>query len=216
MHQVWHAIFSNDHPVEVEIGPGTGTVILAAAHCAPCTNFFGLERSAARAARLQSKIDARGLRNALVIAADASCAVSTLIPTESVAAYHIYFPDPWWKRRHHRRRLFTPAFATALAHTLVPGGRIHVATDVDDVFTLMRDTLQPFAALSDGHCARAARAAVTSFERKGLARGATIKEATFVKRERPGSYASSAAPMTPAESPNTLWRMGVRSSSLNT
>lgn len=216
MHEFWRTIFGSDHPVEVEIGPGTGSFMLAAAQSSADANFFGVERSRNRATRLQSTVDACGLSNARVIAADAFCVVSTLIPGETVSAFHIYFPDPWWKRRHHRRRLFTPAFAAALVRTLAPHGRIYVATDVDEVFTMMLHTLRPVASLSQDGVARCVRATVTNFERKGMARGATIRDATFVKREPPWDYTSSAAPMTPAESPSRLRRMGVRSSSLNT
>src|SRR5215470_14283854 len=119
MPELWNSLFSNDLPTEVEIGPGTGTFLISAAGRVPPRNLFAIEHARGRATRLQAAIARAGLRNVRVIAADATCVVSTLIPAESVAAYHIYFPDPWWKRRHHRRRLLTPAFAGALARTLV-------------------------------------------------------------------------------------------------
>ena len=149
---------------------------------------------------------ARNLHNVRIIHADASCVVGTLIPAASVAAYHIYFPDPWWKRRHHRRRLFAPDFARALARTLEPMGRIYVGTDVDDVFALMRATLDATCAFVELGNAPSPRTTVTSFERKGVARGATIHQATFAKRDATAAvtaiHTSSAAPMTPAASPS--------------
>ncbi len=206
MHPFWRAVFSNDLPVEVEIGPGTGTFLLAAAARCPHTNFLGIEHSHSRAERLRRAIEARDVRNTRVLTADASCVVARLIPPESVGAYHIYFPDPWWKRRHHRRRLFTAPFVAALTRTLVRGGRIFIATDVDDIFTLIFQTVAGFPALAHDAAARSPRPVVTAFERKGLARGATTKEATFVK---PVSaplaltlHTNSAAPMPPAESPS--------------
>jgi len=206
MHALWRFVFGNDRRVEVEIGPGTGTFLLAAAARDPHTNFFGIEHSHTRAFYLTAAIEERGLRNARVIAADASCVVATVLPAESVDVYHIYFPDPWWKRRHHRRRLFTPAFAATLVRTLAVGGRIYVATDVDDVFTLALKTLSQCAELVRDSTRPPARPGVTVFERKGIVRGAAIREATFVK---PGATAaatcthtSSAAPITPAESPS--------------
>lgn len=206
MRDLWRAVFGNHQPVEVEIGPGTGTFLLTAAERNPHINFFGMEHSHSRAAHLATAIAARRLGNAQAIVADGACVVATLIPPESVAAYHIYFPDPWWKRRHHRRRLFTPAFGAALFRTLAPGGRIHVATDVDDVFTLALRTLTACDGLARHPDWPSPRTGCTVFERKGLARGATTHEATFVKHAMASSgrraHTSNAAPMTPAESPS--------------
>ena len=205
MHAFWRCVFGNDRPVEVEIGSGTGAFLLAAAARHAHTNFFGIEPSYTRATQLVSAIDAQGLSNARVLAADAGCVVATLLPPSCVATYHIYFPDPWWKRRHHRRRLFTPAFAGALERTLAPSGRIHVATDVDDVFALALKTLAACAALTRHGERPPPRPGTTVFERKGLARGATIKEATFVKHAGPSAlraHTNNAAPITPAESPS--------------
>jgi tRNA (guanine-N7-)-methyltransferase len=179
MDTLWTAIFGNDRPVEIEIGTGTGTFILPAATARPQINFFGIEHSRGRAWRIQSAIETKGIRNALVINADAACIVATLVPTDSVAAYHIYFPDPWWKRRHHRRRLFTPAFTAALARTLVPGGRVYLATDVEEVLQLSLHTLDHCKAFVRDEHIRSPRLGLTSFERKGIARGAAIHEATF-------------------------------------
>jgi len=181
MSSFWSAVFGNDHPVEIEIGPGTGTFLLNIGTDHPERNYFAIEHSHSYAVRLQAELVARGLPNVRALRADASCLVPTVIPAASVAAYHIYFPDPWWKRRHHRRRLFTPGFAHALAHTLQPHGRVYVATDVDQTFALMRATLErttAFTALAD---APSPRTTVTSFENKGLVHGATIHQATYAR-----------------------------------
>jgi tRNA (guanine-N7-)-methyltransferase len=205
MSALWRAVFGNERRVEVEVGPGTGTFLLTAAARDPLSNFFGIEHSHSRAARLAAAVAEAGVHNARVIAADASCVIASLIPPHSVAAYHIYFPDPWWKRRHHRRRLFTPALAEALAHTLAEDGRIHVATDVPDVFTLALQTLGDRIELARESASRRPRLATTVFERKGLARGAAIQETTFVRRPAADTHlvhTNSAAPITPAESPS--------------
>jgi tRNA (guanine-N7-)-methyltransferase len=203
MEALWQCIFGNDHPVEIEVGPGNGTFIAPAASRRSRTNFLGIERSRTRAARLEALFAERGLRNARVINADAACVVAHLVPPASVSAYHVYFPDPWWKRRHQRRRLFTPGFTGAVARTLVPGGRLHVATDVDDLFHLILTRLTSTRGFMQDTGARSPREQLTAFERKGLARGARIREATFVKRRIiAGDYTSSAAPITPAESPS--------------
>jgi tRNA (guanine-N7-)-methyltransferase len=206
MNALWRFVFGNDRRVEVEIGPGTGTFLLAAAARAPHTNFFGIEHSHRLAFSLTAAIEERGLRNARVIAADAACVVATVLPAESVDVYHIYFPDPWWKRRHHRRRLFTPAFAGALVHTLAVGGRVYVATDVDDVLSLALKTLSQCAGLVRNSSRPPPRPGATVFERKGIVRGAAIREAAFVKCATAASagrpHTNSAAPITPAESPS--------------
>jgi tRNA (guanine-N7-)-methyltransferase len=205
MSGLWRSVFGNDRPVEVEIGPGTGTFLLAAAARWPRTNFYGIEHSRSRAARLCTAIETRALSNARVLHADAACIVSTMLPAESVAAFHIYFPDPWWKRRHHRRRLITPALAAALSHTLAPGGRLYLATDVNEVFTLALHTLEAIATLARRTDLSSPRPGITAFERKGLARGARILEASFVKHAGHNHVAPStnkAAPITPAESPS--------------
>jgi tRNA (guanine-N7-)-methyltransferase len=201
---LWRALFGNDRRVEVEIGPGTGTFLVAAAARDPRSNFFGIEHSHSRADHLAAAISAAGLHNARVIAADASWVIANIVPPNCVATYHIYFPDPWWKRRHHRRRLFTRAFAVALARTLAAGGRIHLATDVPDVFTLALQTLGERAELARHAASPPPRPGVTVFERKGLARGAAIQETTFMKRPAGAArlHTNSAAPITPAESPS--------------
>ena len=205
MSALWRYVFGNDRRVEVEVGPGTGSFLLAAAPRDPLSNFFGIEHSHSRAAHLAVALAEAGLHNARVIAADASCVIAALLAPCSVATYHIYFPDPWWKRRHHRRRLLTAAFAEALACTLIEGGRIHVATDVPGVFTLALQTLGARAELTREPESCRPRHGVTVFERKGLVRGAAIQEATFVKRSARntlGAHTNSAAPITPAESPS--------------
>ena len=179
---LWRNIFGNDRPVEIEIGPGTGAFLLSVAPVHPERNYLAIEHSRSRTVRLEGLVAARRLPNVRLLHADAACVVRRFVPPASVAAYHIYFPDPWWKRRHHRRRLFTADLAGALARTLAPGGRLYLATDVPDVFALMRATIASTRAFTELAGERSPRTTVTSFERKGLARGATIHEAVFVRR----------------------------------
>jgi tRNA (guanine-N7-)-methyltransferase len=125
----WATVFGNAQPVEVEIGPGRGDTLLAAAAARPTRNFFGIERVAGAAESIETIARARGLSNVRVVAGDARCIVD-LIGDTSVISYHIYFPDPWPKTRHRHRRLATPDFANAIARTLVQGGAVHMLSDL--------------------------------------------------------------------------------------
>jgi tRNA (guanine-N7-)-methyltransferase len=126
----WRDVFGNDRPTEVEIGCGRGRFLVPAACVAPGRNFMGLERSQGLVSAAQAAIAAARIGNARVLCCDARCVITFLVADASVAAYHLYFPDPWWKRRHHKRRLLTPSFCAALARTLAPGGFLHLASDV--------------------------------------------------------------------------------------
>jgi tRNA (guanine-N7-)-methyltransferase len=177
----WPAIFGNSRPVEVEIGSGTGTFLLQAALEDRERNFFGIEHSRSHARLVESRLEKHGASNARIIAGDAICILRHLLPPASVAAFHIYFPDPWWKRRHHRRRLFNEDFTHDLARKLAPGGYVHTATDVEEVFVLIRESMRSAGAFVEDEGVRARRRQQTSFERKGLARGAAIREISFRK-----------------------------------
>jgi tRNA (guanine-N7-)-methyltransferase len=177
----WPTIFGNEHPVEIEIGSGTGTFLLHIAKQNPTRNYYGIENARSRANLVEALITRHACGNVRIIAGDATCILRTFVPSASVAAFHIYFPDPWWKRRHHRRRIFTEEFTRDLERILVPGGHIHTATDVEDVFTLMRDTLGMTNGLVEDSDVRPPQRSLTSFERKGLARGAAIWEMSFRK-----------------------------------
>jgi len=131
---LWREVFGNDRPVEVEIGCGRGQFLCAAAAREPEHNFFGLEQGAGLTRLAAAALEKAALSNARVIRGDARCVVHHLIPDSSVATYHLYFPDPWWKRRHRKRRLCTPTFARDLARTLAPAGQVLVATDVAGLF----------------------------------------------------------------------------------
>jgi tRNA (guanine-N7-)-methyltransferase len=126
----WREVFGNTHAVEVEIGPGLGDVLLAYAAAAPATNFFGIEHRPGAAEAIVRRAARRGLDNVRAVTGDARCIVAQLLPDASVSAYHIYFPDPWPKRRHHRRRLSGHVTTAAVRRTLVLGGVVHVASDL--------------------------------------------------------------------------------------
>jgi tRNA (guanine-N7-)-methyltransferase len=127
------AIFgSAGPPLEIELGAGTGDFIIARAGEFPDRNFLAIESSRVVARMLAVRCGRAALRNLRVIRMDARTLVNLMIGSRSVSAYHVYFPDPWPKERHHKRRLFTPYLVANLERTLTPGGTLYVATDVGD------------------------------------------------------------------------------------
>ncbi len=174
---LWQAVFGTPHPVAVEIGPGRGEFLRAMARRRPDWNFFAIERSAARSRALSHLLERDALANARVLCADASCLLAQF-PAGCVAALFVQFPDPWWKRRHHKRRLWTPAFAATARHILAPGATVEFLTDVEATFALGLACLDADGAFErlavgrlDGH--------ETSFARKAVRRGGSIYHAQY-------------------------------------
>ena len=190
---LWSAVFGNDRPVEVEVGPGRGDVLLAFATARPAVNFFGIEHARGAVERLAARLDAAGVTNARVVTGDAVCVARHLIPPASVTAYHVYFPDPWPKRRHQQRRVITPEFVQAVGRTLVPGGRLHVATDLAWLYETMARVLEK-AGFVDTRDAAPARP-TTRFERKYAVVAGTLAGAWALREaiRADGGYAAEPA-----------------------
>jgi tRNA (guanine-N7-)-methyltransferase len=169
-HELWHSVFGNTHPVEIEIGTGRGDVITSFATVYPGVNFVGLEAQPWYAARAQARAARLGLANVRVIAADARCVLRHVVPDASVHAFHVYFPDPWPKKRHTKRRLFSEGFTADLRRALVIGGVVYVATDVEEVFAAMRAALLQAGFTPDRAVPTRTRP-VTRFEEKYAAAG---------------------------------------------
>ena len=127
-------LFDRDAPLEIEMGSGKGLFLAAAAEARPEHNFLGLEMArkyahfaAARLARLK-------LPNARIIHGDGLRFFHELASADSLAAVHVYFPDPWWKARHKKRRVMNESFLRDVERTLRPGGKLHFWTDVGEYF----------------------------------------------------------------------------------
>ena len=179
----WSEIFANTRPVEIEIGSGKGAFLLAYARQHPETNLLGIENQP-RWARWIGKRLARGPQaNVRVLCADASLIVSHFVRDGSVQGYHLYFPDPWWKRRHHKRRLVHSDFAAELWRTLVTGGALHLATDVRERFEAMIEALArvPFTIMRESGPTPLGRP-LTNFERKYREQDRQLYYATLTKQ----------------------------------
>jgi len=137
----WSTVFGNDHPVEVEVGFGKGLFLLNAAQSCPVVNFVGIEIERKYALFTANRVAKRGLRNLRLVCGDARGFLRDLVPAASLRALHVYFPDPWWKTRHHKRRVFTEDFARQCERALCPGGRLHVVTDVPEYFAIIAELL---------------------------------------------------------------------------
>ena len=184
----WAEIFGNTNPVEVEVGFGKGAFLLALARTQSQKNFFGVEFGKRLASRLVRLIERDGPSNVIVIHADFTCLVRTMIWPESVSAYHLYFPDPWWKRRHRQRRLFQADFPSALVRTLMPGGSIFLASDVQEYFEEIVQQFGKIASLSRfpwerDQVNKRGKLILTDFERKYRDEGRPIFYAGFRKSE---------------------------------
>ncbi|MBC7964553.1 MAG: tRNA (guanosine(46)-N7)-methyltransferase TrmB [Fuerstia sp.] len=132
----WCEFFGNDQPVELDIGCGRGLFLFNAAVTTPLTNFVGLEIDYREGRRTATRLMKQDLPNARVIGGDCRTILTQMITPGSVQAAHVYFPDPWWKKRHHKRRLFNEEFTSMLARILRSGGLVHHWTDVADYFEM--------------------------------------------------------------------------------
>lgn len=133
----WVEFFGNDHPVELDIGCGRGLFLFNAAVTTPDINFLGLEIDYREGRRTATRLMKRELPNARVIGGDGRIILAEMIEPGTVHAAHVYFPDPWWKKRHQKRRIFNTDFIALLARILQPGGFVHHWTDVADYFEMV-------------------------------------------------------------------------------
>lgn len=126
---VWRDVYGNDNPVELEIGSGKGTFLVEQATTRPGTNFFGIEWANWFYRYASDRLRRRSPDNSRCIRAEAAFFLRELVPERSVSVLHIYFPDPWPKTRHHRRRLVQESFVPLIKKILAPSGRVQIVTD---------------------------------------------------------------------------------------
>ncbi|MFY1693612.1 tRNA (guanosine(46)-N7)-methyltransferase TrmB [Plantactinospora sp. WMMB782] len=175
-------LFGRTAPVVLEIGSGMGDATVAMAAADPGRNYLAVEVHTPGIANLLDLAERQGLTNVRIARGDALDLVRYLLPPERLDAVHVFFPDPWPKPRHHKRRLVQPAHVALLRSRLVPGGVLHCATDWPEYAESMRDTLTAdpeLVNLFPGFAPRPAHRPVTKFERRGTAAGRPIHDLIF-------------------------------------
>ena len=174
------AVFGRRAPLVLEIGSGMGETTARIAAERPDTDFIAVEVHGPGVGSLLRRIEEQGLKNLRVIRHDALEVLEKMIPDASLSGIHLFFPDPWPKKRHHKRRLVQPAFAALAARKLAPGGILHAATDWDDYAAQMLEVLSgtPDFAREQSAAARPS----TKFELRGLKLGHKVHDFIFRRR----------------------------------
>lgn len=168
-------VFGNRNPVELEIGVGKGTFLLARARARPEINLFGLEYAKPYAVYSADRARRASLVNVRLLHCDAAHFFQVCLADSSLWRVHIYFPDPWPKRRHHRRRLIQPTFVAQVRRVLQPGGQLVIVTDHHDYFRQIRCVVGNAAGFARIGFPRSGgtngEIVGTNFERKYIAQG---------------------------------------------
>lgn len=186
-HVDWVAAFGREAPLVVELGGGTGDVIAAVAARHPERDFIGFEVFEPAVASTLSKCARAGVTNVRMVVADGVDGLGTLIDDGTVTELWTFFPDPWHKKRHHKRRLIQPAFVTLLASRMRADGRLHLATDWEPYAQQMLEVLNASAefentAADRGYAARPDWRAPTRFERRGERLGHGVWDLDYRRR----------------------------------
>jgi tRNA (guanine-N7-)-methyltransferase len=177
--------FGRDAPTVLEIGFGMGGTTASIAAAMPDKNFIGVEVHTPGVGALLKLIGEQQLGNLRLIQHDAVEVLTHMIAPQSLAGVHIFFPDPWHKARHNKRRLIQPPFVTLLASRIAPGGYLHCATDWQDYAEQMLAVLGAEEALqntAEGYAPRPEYRPVTKFENRGLLLGHGVWDLVFRKR----------------------------------
>lgn len=177
--------FGRHAPLIVEIGFGMGQATAEIAAARPHDDFLGIEVHEPGVGALLQRIDERQLTNLRIVQHDAVEVLRDMIAPSTLAAVHVFFPDPWPKKRHWKRRLIQPPFAALLASRLAPGGTLHCATDWQPYAEQMLEVLSAERRLTnsaEGYAPRPDYRPLTKFENRGLALGHGVWDLVFVKR----------------------------------
>lgn len=177
------ALFGNPNPVVLEIGFGMGEATARMAAADPATNILATDIHTPGIGNLLHLVETNRLANVRIAEGDAVRLLTEMVAPESLAGIRVYFPDPWPKSKHHKRRLIRPGFTALAASRLAPGGTLHCATDWAPYAAWMLEVLDAEPALRNtaghGYAPRPDWRPMTRFERQGLAKGHEVADLVF-------------------------------------
>lgn len=179
------AVFGRPAPLMVEIGSGNGDAVTALAQALPEADIIAFEVFEPAVASTLAKLAKAGTDNVRLVVADGRQAVASALADASITELWTFFPDPWHKARHHKRRLVNPGFAAVVGRKLAPGGRWRLATDWADYAEQAREVLDAEPSLVneyDGPAPRFELRPVTKYEARGIAAGRTIVDLSYRRR----------------------------------
>jgi len=178
-------VFGRQAPRVLEIGFGMGDATAAIAQALPGTDFIGVEVHTPGVGALLKRIGETGLTNLRLIQHDAVEVLAQMISPDSLAGVHVFFPDPWHKKKHNKRRLIQPPFVSRLVERIAPGGYLHCATDWQPYAEQMLEVLSAEPRLHNsapGYAPRPDYRPLTKFENRGLKLGHGVWDLVFTKR----------------------------------
>jgi tRNA (guanine-N7-)-methyltransferase len=180
-------VFARSAPLVLEIGSGMGETTIEIAKARPDADFIAVEVHGPGVGSLLNRVYAANLGNVRIIRHDAHEVLEHMIDDDALAAIHLFFPDPWPKKRHHKRRMVQPAFVALAARKLKAGGVLHAATDWPDYAEQMNEVLSKEALLEPAPAGFAARP-LTKFESRARRLGHPVRDLVFRRREKaPGA-----------------------------
>ena len=175
-------LFSRPQPLEVELGCGDASFLVEYARRNPETNFIGVERLLGRIQKLDRKGRQLGLKNVRGVRIESSYFLEYLLPPHSAAALHIYFPDPWPKKKHRRHRLISEGFQALAYAALAPGGMVYLRTDDEDYFSQMNEVFTAAQEFQQVETPAALTEIVTDFERDFNVQGIPTLRAAYKRK----------------------------------
>ena len=184
-------LFPKPQPLEVELGCGDASFLVDYAQRHPERNFVGIERLLGRLRKLDRKGRRAGLTNLRGVRIESSYFLEYLLPPRSTSVLHVYFPDPWPKKKHHKHRLINPHFANTARNVLPPGGVVYLRTDDRDYFDQMTGAFDVNPGFEKAETTAELAERLTDFEREFQARGIKTLRAAYQLRDPHGKQRSS-------------------------